>query len=186
MNGAQDLGEVFTPEEIVSEMLNNVEETLTATGSKVLEPACGNGNFLVSILLRKLNGFKSRELTHGDYEFGLMEALTSIYAVDISEENVIEARTRLESMSISFLEEIGSQNVSYLLSSIRSILLSNVVQGDSIFEADKVLFVDYQPIGNRSFSRQHFYLEEPEIDLFYVAPEPLEPISFLDLGTVET
>jgi hypothetical protein len=185
VNGAQDLGEVFTPEEIVSEMLNNVDEALTATGSKVLEPACGNGNFLVSILVRKLNELKSRELTLGDSEFGLMEALTSIYAVDISEENVIEARTRLESLSISFLEEIGSQNFRNLVPPIRSILLSNVVQGDSLLEADKVLFVDYQPIGNRSFSREYFYLEEPEIDLFYVAPEPLEPLSIPDLGTVE-
>lgn len=185
MNGAQDLGEVFTPEEIVSEMLNNVDGTITATGSKVLEPACGNGNFLVSILVSKLNGLKSRELNLGDSEFRLLEALTSIYAVDISEENVFEARTRLESLSIGFLEEIGSQNVGSLVSLIRSILVSNVVQGDSLLEADKILFVEYQPIGDRSFAREYFYLEEPEIDLFYVAPEPLEPMSVPAIGTAE-
>lgn len=185
MNGAQDLGEVFTPADIVSEMLNNVDGTISATGSRVLEPACGNGNFLVSILVSKLNQLKSRELTLGDNEFGLMEALTSIYAVDISEENVIEARTRLESLSIGFLEEIGSQNGGSIVSLIRSILVSNVVQGDSLLEADKILFIEYHAIGNRSFSREYFYLEEPEIDLFYVAPEPLEPIRVPDIGTVE-
>jgi hypothetical protein len=185
VNGAQDLGEVFTPEEIVSEMLNNVLATITTTGSKVLEPACGNGNFLVSILVSKLNGLKSRQLTLGDYEFGLMEALTSIYAVDISEENVVEARNRLESLSIGFLEEIGSQNLGYLVSSIRSVLVSNVVQGDTLLDADKILFVEYQPIDNHSFSREYFYLEEPAIDLFYVAPEPLEPMSIQGLGRVD-
>lgn len=49
-----DHGEVFTAEREVNAMLDLVKQETDRIGSRFLEPACGNGNFLAEILRRKL------------------------------------------------------------------------------------------------------------------------------------
>lgn len=95
----RDLGEVFTPSGTVQEMLDLLPETIWAShpSSTFLEPACGDGNFLVAILGRKLDRItkdiiKGRRSAGADSEvaqFHALEALASIYAVDISSDNII-------------------------------------------------------------------------------------------------
>jgi hypothetical protein len=112
----RDLGEVFTPNATVQEMLELLPRTIWAShpAPTFLEPACGDGNFLVAILDRKLDriakDYAKGKLMAGDTpeaaQYHALEALTSIYAVDISIENVvgatpgheIGARTRLLTM----------------------------------------------------------------------------------------
>lgn len=48
-------GEVFTAEREVNAMLDLVKQETERIDSRFLEPACGNGNFLVEILRRKLS-----------------------------------------------------------------------------------------------------------------------------------
>lgn len=94
----RELGEVFTPRRIVQKMLDLLpadtwEPHPSAT---FLEPSAGDGNFLVAIYDRKAKVVLARaaegRLPAGDdahaIQFHLLEALASIYAVDISEENV--------------------------------------------------------------------------------------------------
>lgn len=47
-------GEVFTAEREVNAMLDLVKQETERIDSRFLEPACGDGNFLVEILRRKL------------------------------------------------------------------------------------------------------------------------------------
>lgn len=61
-----DRGEVFTPAHIVEAMLNLVKDESERIGSRFLEPACGEGNFLVQVLLRKLATVQDR---YGKNEF---------------------------------------------------------------------------------------------------------------------
>ena len=49
-----DHGEVFTPEWMVEAMLDLVKGETERIDSRFLETACGDGNFLVQILRRKL------------------------------------------------------------------------------------------------------------------------------------
>lgn len=109
----RDLGEVFTPTATVEEMLDMLPTGMWAIhpSPTFLEPACGDGNFLIAILTRKLSAvakaYGRDKLPAGDDEdaalFHALEALASIYAVDISVENIvggtpgheIGARTRL-------------------------------------------------------------------------------------------
>ena len=49
-----DHGEVFTPSWMVEDMLNLVKTESERIDSRFLEPACGSGNFLTSVLKRKL------------------------------------------------------------------------------------------------------------------------------------
>ena len=122
----RDLGEVFTPSATVQEMLDLLPKKMWAVhpSPTFLEPSCGDGNFLVAILERKL-GRVSDEFENGmlpagvDIEaaqFHALEALASIYAIDISSENIIGgtpgheigARTRLLSQFSEWNElELG-------------------------------------------------------------------------------
>ena len=47
-------GEVFTNEREVNAMLDLVKDETLRIDSRFLEPACGDGNFLIEILRRKL------------------------------------------------------------------------------------------------------------------------------------
>ena len=49
-----DHGEVFTPDWMVEAMLDLVKHETERIDSRFLEPACGDGNFLVPVLRRKL------------------------------------------------------------------------------------------------------------------------------------
>lgn len=49
-----DHGEVFTPPWMVEEMLNLVKDETERIDARILEPACGSGNFLVAVPRRKL------------------------------------------------------------------------------------------------------------------------------------
>lgn len=75
-------GEVFTPEWMVEAMLDLVKGETERIDSRLLEPACGSGNFLVKILRRKLAAV---ELRYGksDYErrhYALL-ALMCLYGI---------------------------------------------------------------------------------------------------------
>ena len=79
------LGEVFTPAALVSEMLDKLPADCWLPDKTFLEPSCGNGNFLVAILERKL-----------DMGHPPLQALATIYGVDIMEDNIVESRARME------------------------------------------------------------------------------------------
>lgn len=93
------LAEVFTPANTVQKMLDLLPAQMwhTHPSPTFLEPACGDGNFLVAILDRKLDRvsdeFHAGTLAAGKDDeavlFHAIEALASIYAVDISPDNVI-------------------------------------------------------------------------------------------------
>jgi len=95
----RDLGEVFTPANIVDDMLDLLPaEMWQIHPSKTfLEPSVGNGNFVSAILSRKLTlvdeayekGVLPAGTTLKAAEFHALEALSSIYGVDISEDNII-------------------------------------------------------------------------------------------------
>lgn len=78
-------GEVFTPTPLVQEVLDQLDQTLfTEPGRTFLDPACGDGQFLSEVLIRKLQSGQDLET-----------ALTSIYGVDIMIDNVDLCRERL-------------------------------------------------------------------------------------------
>ena len=80
----KELGEVFTPAALVSEMLDKMPADTWLPGKTWLEPSGGTGNFLVQILQRKLaKGHPP------------LQALSTIYGVDIMKDNVVESRKRL-------------------------------------------------------------------------------------------
>ena len=78
-------GEVFTPTELVQEILDKIPTEIFIDPNKTyLDPSCGDGQFLGEVLIRKVeNGI--------DFE----QALSTIYGVDIMQDNVDLCRERL-------------------------------------------------------------------------------------------
>ena len=78
-------GEVFTPTELVQEILDKLPKTLFKDLNKTyIDNFCGDGQFLGEVLIRKVeNGI--------DFE----QALSTIYGVDLMQDNVDLCRERL-------------------------------------------------------------------------------------------
>ena len=77
--------EVFTPAALVVKMLRDMPINAFAPGKTVLDPACGDGNFLIAAKWVKVLKFEMSEA----------EALEDLYGVDIMRDNVDRARERL-------------------------------------------------------------------------------------------
>ena len=91
-----DHGEVFTNQREVNAMLDLVKHEAERIDSRFLEPACGNGNFLAEVLRRKLSIVDQRySKSQLEWERYAVIAVSSIYGVDILEDNAQECRERL-------------------------------------------------------------------------------------------
>ncbi|MBO4704266.1 MAG: hypothetical protein J5647_00840 [Spirochaetaceae bacterium] len=92
----QDHGEVFTAEREVKAMCDLVKDETERIDSRFLEPACGDGNFLAEILKRKLAVVeKLYSKSISDWEKFSIQALTSLYGIDILQDNARICRERL-------------------------------------------------------------------------------------------
>ena len=78
-------GEVFTPTDLVIEILQKMDIDTFAPGKTVIDPACGDGQFLVPVKYLKMLHFNMTE----------EDALKDIYGVDIMRDNVDMCRNRL-------------------------------------------------------------------------------------------
>src|SRR5256714_4680355 len=91
-----DHGEVFTPQWVVEAMLDLVKGETERIDSRFLEPACGDGNFLVQILRRKLAAV---ELKYGQSDFErrhyALLALMCVYGIEVLPDNIAGCRAKL-------------------------------------------------------------------------------------------
>ena len=81
----QATAEIFTPTDLVIEMLSKINIDRLGAGKTVLDPACGDGQFLTAIKWVKVY---IHEMTE-------KQALQDIYGVDIMRDNVDLCKKRL-------------------------------------------------------------------------------------------
>lgn len=129
-------GEVFTAEREVNAMLDLVKQETERIDSRFLEPACGNGNFLVEILRRKLEVIRRQYKKQlGELELQTTIAISSIYGVDIMKDNVEECCQRLLDIVCNWYSEVHplQKNPSRKLSDTWAYLLHrNILWGDAL------------------------------------------------------
>jgi hypothetical protein len=156
-----DHGEVFTPTWMVEAMLDIVKAETERIASRVLEPACGSGNFLVPVLRRKLAAV---ELKFGksDFErrhyalFGVM----CVYGIELLEDNVGECHEKMLEVLDDYigLDEQGdlSQAAAYVLS-------QNIIHGDALTmltsTGQPITFAEWGYLGKGKFQRRDFSLD---------------------------
>lgn len=118
----KDFGEVYTPAWLVRDMCNLAEPDISDPAKTALEPSCGNGNFLVEILGRKLKNCK-------DDRQRIM-AVSNIYGVDILLDNIKECHDRL----LNLLPL-------HLWGEAKAIFERNIIQGDFL-KPDTIWFLN--------------------------------------------
>lgn len=127
-------GEVFTSEREVNAMLDMVKHETERIDSRFLEPACGNGNFLVEVLRRKLSIVETKYKTSQlEFERYAVVAVSSIYGVDIQEDNVHECRQRLFDVFDEFYTRLFKQECNKeCRESVEFLLDRNIHWGDTL------------------------------------------------------
>ena len=81
----KDTGEIFTPTELVQQVLDHLDpESFKDSNKTFLDPTCGDGQFLSEVLIRKVENGSTME-----------QALSTIYGVDLMQDNVDLCRERL-------------------------------------------------------------------------------------------
>ena len=165
-------------------MLDLIPDAFTEIDTRFLEPAAGNGNFLVAILDRKIAAIDEKK--HGGskywFEFALLRCVASTYGIDISDENVDESRERMTALIDVAHVFRGEPSTSDFAPAVEAILATNVVVGDSLNGADQIVFVEYTPLPGERFQRVSSELEQPEMDLFYEPPMVLPTVHYSELG----
>lgn len=154
-----DHGEVFTPAWMVEDMLDLVKHESERIDSRVLEPACGSGNFLVPVLARKL---ASVQLRHGRSDFEkrhyALFALMCTYGIELLGDNAEECRDNLTEVFKTFLD-IGDDD--QWTHAARAVVAVNIVQGDALNmmtpSGQPITFPEWGYLGKGKFQRRDFH-----------------------------
>jgi hypothetical protein len=185
-----DHGEVFTNEREVNAMLDLVKQETERIESRFLEPACGNGNFLDKILSRKLERVNTLYWSNfDDWLFYSILATSSVYGIELLEDNCIECRERLYKKWErlykkweSFYKEMSRDDSSlsppswrgqgvvecYLdqdcIATVKYILNRNILCGDALTlknrQGEPIIFSEWSAINTSLIKRRDFRLDE--------------------------
>ncbi|WP_081615138.1 N-6 DNA methylase [Dietzia sp. UCD-THP] len=153
-----DHGEVYTPDWIVQSMLDLVKDESERIDSRFLEPACGSGNFLVQVLLRKLttveHKYNSSEFERRHYA---LHGLMCIYGIELLQDNVTECRDNMLTIFADYLE-IDSHDALY--SAAKYVLNQNIVHGNAMTmltaNGSAISFAEWGYLGRGKFQRRDF------------------------------
>ncbi len=155
-----DHGEVFTPLWIVDAMLDLVKGESERIDSRFLEPACGSGNFLVPVLIRKLATVHAR---YGQSDFErrhqALLALMSIYGIELLDDNVAECR---ETLLAIFADYLGITEGAPFRTAAAAVLTANIVHGDALTMTTRtsrpapITFAEWSYLGKGRFHRRDF------------------------------
>ncbi len=153
-------GEVFTPTQIVDSMLDQVKDESYKVESRFLEPSCGNGNFAVRILERKLNTVDAQiNLSNREKNTLALYGLMSIYGIEYNEDNVKECRLRLIKTVSDFFK--GDDKLVFC-SAAEYVVSLNIVCGDTLkmqsHDGGGIKFSEWIQSGKDEFTRCEFLL----------------------------
>ena len=129
-----DHGEVYTSAREVNAMLDLVRQETERIDSRFLEPACGTGNFLIEVLARKLRVVEARyKKSRLEYERYAVLAVSSIYGIDILEDNVVECRGRLlDLFDSAYRAAFRGEARDEVRDAAAYILARNIIHGDAL------------------------------------------------------
>lgn len=126
-----DFGEVYTAHRQVSDMLDLVPNDAAGISVTYLEPACGNGNFIVEILKRKFSMITARDPWL--YSIQQLRCVSSVYGVDIQKDNTVETVERIVRTSEkAYYDVYHCLPNSYMTAAVRNIASRNIVCGDTL------------------------------------------------------
>ena len=180
-----DHGEVFTSEREVNAMLNLVDQETQRIDSRFLEPACGDGNFLIEILRRKLAVIEARyKKSRLEYERYCVLGVGAIYGVELLEDNVLECRARLFKCFDNHYSGLFKTEASEeFRDTIRFIFARNILWGDALTlktvdgKKAPIVFSEWSLVEGSNIKRRDYSMAH------MLAYQPMDgPNLFSDLG----
>lgn len=199
-----DHGEVFTPSWLVESMIDLVKGETERIDSRFLEPACGDGNFLVQVLKRKLDAANSK---YGKSEFELKHyslfGLMCIYGVELLPDNIADCRKNLLHV---FSKSLGVESSDELFRAAAYVLSQNLIHGDAMKmlsnNGQAITFAEWGYLGKGKYQRRDFRYDSltlsstfsAEGDLFsnigkheiFMPAKTYAPISISELASLES
>ena len=178
-------GEVFTAEREVRAMCDLVCDETERIESRFLEPACGQGAFLIEILRRKLAVVTAR-YPHPQIEWERYATLAvcSLYGVEILPDNVKICRQNLfDVFDAEYARLFGDACKAECRRTVRHILELNIVWGDALTlktpdsTQKPIVFAEWSDTGDGLFKRRDYTLAN------ILETRPMEGLNlFSDLG----
>jgi hypothetical protein len=178
-----DHGEVFTPAWMVEAMLDLVKGETERIDARFLEPACGDGNFLVQVLRRKLAAV---ELKYGKSDFErrhyALLGIMCIYGIELLPDNIADCRANLLAILTEYLNLDESDD---LYRAAFYVLSQNLVHGDALkmrtHDDQAITFSEWGYLGKGKFQRRDFCLDSLTLSSAFSAEDSL----FANLGRHE-
>ena len=100
--------EDFTPDGVVNDLLSRIpEEAYTDFSKTILDPACGTGNILNNVLLRRLENTETPDQA--------IDALSTLYGVELMQDNVDEHKDIIRTMLTDRYPDIDMNAVDQVL-----------------------------------------------------------------------
>lgn len=154
-------GEVFTPEWMVEEMVRQIKAESDRIDSRVFEPACGTGNFIIPILMGKLKTvlkkFPNSQFDRNNYA---LLSVMSVYGIEKLRDNIEECRGRISQVLHEFT---GVQRGAPLSRAIDTLTRINIVHGDTLsmrsVDGSPIVLAEWGYLGKGKFQRRDFRLD---------------------------
>lgn len=163
-NRVKNIGEVFTPQRTVNFMLDQPEivEKINDLKATFLEPAAGEGAFLVELLKRKLSVAVKQSKTTKEMQNNFLLVLSSLYGIELMEDNV---EMLVMNMNSTFQQtyfknfKLKDQNKK-VLKSAQVIISANMVQGNTLTRktntGEPIIFSEWKPVGKNKVQRMEY------------------------------
>jgi hypothetical protein len=160
---------------MVESMLDLVKGETERIDSRFLEPACGDGNFLVQVLRRKLAAV---ELKYGKADFErrhyALLGLMCVYGIELLPDNIAECRANLLEI---FGEYLNLDSSADLYRAAFFVLSQNLIHGDAMkmcaADGSAILFAEWGYLGNGKFQRRDFRFDSLTLSSTFSAEDSL-------------
>ena len=157
-------GEVFTAQREVNAMLDLVDADIRCIYKIILEPAVGEGVFLLEILNRRFAMIDNFCVTGWELEWDILQAISSLYGVDIQSDNVTITRNKIISKIDSYVASKRHVSSAGFKRTLGVILQKNIIIGDTLsccnVDKTELRFSEWQFYKDGVISRREYTLQE--------------------------
>lgn len=155
----EEHGEIFTPPAIVKLMLNQseIQKKINNLSATFLEPAAGEGAFLIELLKMKMNVARKESKNIKDYDYNVLLALSSLYGIELLSDNLRRLRLNMNTVfKNTYQKGVDNYNRKVnknVLKSAQVIIEANMVQGDAIKrkkdDGSPIIFSEWEQLPKR-------------------------------------
>lgn len=139
-----------TPSAAVRLICDYAEPRLSDPDAKLFEPGCGDGNFLVEIITRRLRKISPYQPA-ATFQNEVLLAVSNLYGIDIRPIAISETRHRLQTLVIDFVSQHSQLDYRFV-PILEQILEKNFLVADILQNRSKITFPFWRKMDNFEFT----------------------------------